>query len=255
MRKNGVSIITVNFGSSSKLGRLKASLLKYAPKIDWEWIIVDNFKNEAETQAVKTLANTHPNIHAITLSQNLGYGEGNFEGVRFARYQTLAIVNPDIELHQHTLDELINTLQTQTKPTICVPVLQTKDGQILENMRPFPRVLPLLKRRLFGDQIVRQHPQKNQVSDWAQGSFWVLKKEVFNQLNGFDNRFFLFFEDTDFCRRLKQTHGQTLQVVTATAYHDPNRLSGGNIFKALFRKTFWIHIHSMFKYFAKWGLK
>ena len=82
-----------------------------------------------------------------------------------------------------------------------------------------------------------------------------LEKKLFERLNGFDKRFFLFFEDTDFCRRLKKIGGQILVVPSAIAYHDPNRLSGGNILKAIFRKTFWIHIHSAIKYFAKWGLK
>lgn len=255
MTTNHISIITVNFGSSSKLERLKNSLLNTKQKTKWEWIIVDNFLNTDEVKKVKKIAENHPNIHAITLSKNLGYGEGNAEGVRFATHQNLAIINPDIEIFDHTLDTLVETLKNEQKETICVPVLQTRDGQILENVRPFPQIIPLLKRRMFGTQILPTAPSKTQTVDWAQGSFWVLKKSTFEKLNGFDTRFFLFFEDTDFCQRLKKMGGQTLQIAKAKAYHDPNRLSGGNIFKALFRKTFWIHIHSAIKYFCKWGLK
>ena len=89
-------------------------------------------------------------------------------------------------------------------------------------------------------------------TDWAQGSFWVLRRELFERMHGFDERFFLFLEDTDFCRRVWHEGLQVLQVCEAIAGHSPNRLSGGNVFKALLRKTFWIHLVSAVRYFWKW---
>ena len=131
--------------------------------------------------------------------------------------------------------------------------MKTDDGKVLENCREFPTFSGLIKRRLFGSQILPTAPQgKPRETEWAQGSFWVLRHETFEKLNGFDPRFFLFLEDTDFCRRLWKEDLRVLLIPAAIAGHSPNRLSGGNLFTSLFRRTFWIHIASAVKYFNKW---
>jgi GT2 family glycosyltransferase len=89
--------------------------------------------------------------------------------------------------------------------------------------------------------------------DWVQGSFMALKKETFTEiLNGFDPRFFLFLEDTDLCRRLWEKKLRVLLIPSATAVHSEHRLSGGNLWQAWRKKTFWIHLSSALKYFWKY---
>lgn len=246
-----VSIITVNFGGSDKIKALRDSLAKNPPKISWEWIVVDNFSSEAEVQKLKNLLHDFPHTHVINLSQNYGYGIGNREGVQFAKGEYLAIVNPDVEVISGCFESLLQNIENTKNVGICVPVLQTQTGFVLKNTRKFPNVGKILWRRVFG-HAPASDPEKVRSVDWAQGSFWLLRKSLFEEMNGFDDRFFLFFEDTDFCRRLKGKGLKVLQIPSARAIHSPNRLSGGNIFVALFRKTFWIHLISMVKYFWKW---
>ncbi len=255
MKSTRLSLVTVNFGSADKVKRLWDSIQKFPPSVPFEFVIVDNpTRKNQDAEKLKKLFEKEKNVHLVLLSENGGYGRGNAEGVRFASGEFLAIVNPDIEVEKDTLDVLLKTLQADKKNGIVVPLLKTHDGKILENARPFPNVGKLLKRRLFGTQIIEEKSQTKKVHeiDWAQGSFWILRKELFENLNGFDERFFLFFEDTDFCRRVWEKKLKVLQNPHAIAIHSPNRLSGGNIFKALGRKTFWIHVSSMLKYFWKW---
>ncbi|NJP03868.1 glycosyltransferase family 2 protein [Candidatus Gracilibacteria bacterium] len=255
MKSIKLSIVTVNFGSADKVKRLWDSIQKYPPSVPFECIIVDNptRKNQDSADLTRIFQN-EKNVHLVLLSENGGYGAGNAEGVRFASGEFLAIVNPDVEVTEHTFDILLKTLQADEKNGVVVPLLKTHDGKILENARPFPNIMKLLRRRLFGSQIIKakEQIQKIREIDWAQGSFLVLRKELFEKLDGFDERFFLFFEDTDFCRRVWNEKLKVLQNPHAIAIHSPNRLSGGNIFKALGRKTFWIHVSSMLKYFWKW---
>lgn len=251
MKSPKLSIITVNYKGSEKIRKLKTSLLTNPPKEAWEWIVVDNFSDESELKNLRKILKNTPNTHLIPLAKNLGYGQGNAEGVRFSHGEILAIVNPDIEIIPGIFETLIKNLRKNSQPTLCVPLLKSHDGTVLKNTRRFPNMLKLIKRRLFGmsPAII---PQKPRSIEWAQGSFWVLEKKLFESMNGFDDRFFLFFEDTDFCRRLRKKGGQVLQIPDAIAIHSPNRLSGGNLFFAFFRKTFWIHIYSAVKYFWKW---
>jgi GT2 family glycosyltransferase len=75
-------------------------------------------------------------------------------------------------------------------------------------------------------------------------------------LNGFDDRFFLFLEDTDLCRRTWDAGYRVLQVPTVNAFHEQKRLSGEGLFASMRKKTFWIHVLSVLKYFWKWkGVK
>ncbi len=273
-----LSIISVNFGSAEKVLNLHQSIVKNPPSVPWELIIVDNptkkggdgeflEQNFHLRQGFGGQVAKNSRVHVIKLAKNVGYGEGNNEGVKFAEGEFLAICNPDTEVLAGTFDKLLNVLKSRpatslginSKIGIAVPVLQTKDGKILENCREFPTIWSLIKRRLFRKNPFCQNPpsplsQRGKIreTDWAQGSFWVMKKEVYENFAGFDPRFFLFMEDIDFCRRLKKVGLETVQVPDAIAIHSPNRLSGGFIGSAIFRKTFWIHLASAVKYFWKW---
>ena len=257
MKSPNLSILTVNFGSIDRIKTLWTSLQKFPPSVEWEWIIVDNptKKGEDGRLLIEFFAKEE-RVHVIQLVENLGYGGGNAEGFRFCHGEFLAILNPDTTVEKGTLDTLLSALKTEKYAGVVVPVLKTHDGQILENGRRFPSFFGLIKRRLFGSQILKSAPAGEvREIEWAQGSFWLLRRELFEKLNGFDPRFFLFLEDTDFCRRVWLEKLRVLQVPAAIAGHSPNRLSGGNIFSALCRRTFWIHLASAGKYFTKWAGK
>ena len=256
----------MNYKSAASIARLKASLQQFPPAGEWEWLVVDNFSSVAEGARLEAILADMPNAHLIPLAQNIGYGAGNWEGVRFAAGELLAIINPDIEVLEGSFERLMagllvpKTAEISARagdatslgiPGICVPVLQSAAGTILKNTRRFPSPWKIMRRRIFGYSPAIAPTQARSV-EWAQGSFWVLKKSLFEELGGFDERFFLFFEDTDFCRRVRARGLEIVQVPEARAIHSPNRLSGGNVFLALFRRTFWIHIVSAGKYFWKW---
>ncbi|MBT3348819.1 glycosyltransferase [bacterium] len=253
-----LSIVTVNFGSATKIRKLWSSLEKFPPEKNWEFIVVDNpTKSGDDGKILEKFFEKNERAHVIRLAENLGYGGGNAEGVRFARGEILAIVNPDVEILAETWTPLLHEIENK-KTGIAVPVLETSDGKILENCRKFPSPIDLIRRRLFGKNATKNIRASGTEraraidADWSQGSFWVLRKNLFEKLNGFDPRFFLFLEDTDFCRRVGKSGKKIVQIPAARAIHSPNRLSGGNLLKSLGRKTFWIHLQSAAKYFWKW---
>ena len=257
MEKPKLSIITVNFGQSKNIQKLWISLQKFPPACAFEFIIVDNVSARNEGEKLNKCVEQEKNVHVIQLSKNLGYGGGNAEGARFATGEILAIINPDIEVKENCLDELIHALEIQRDIGIVVPVLETFDGKILQNTRRFPTLWGLTWRRLFGRQFLKKKDllRSPKSVEWVQGSFLVMRKSLFEDLGGFDPRFFLFLEDTDLCRRVWEKKLKVLQIPMAHAIHQPKRLSGGNLFLALFRKTFWIHLASVVKYFWKWWRK
>jgi len=249
-----LSIITVSYGQAREVNALLKSLKKFPPADTWELIVVDN--NSPRSQNYDFLS-SEKNTHLIQLNQNIGFGKGNEEAVRFAQGKILAFVNPDIEIQKGTLDELLQVLRTKKEAGITVPLLETKKGKILENTWNFPTFWSLLRRRIWKPttDILEINNKKEIFVDWAQGSFLVLRKDFFELLGGFDHRFFLFFEDTDLCRRALEKNKKVVLVPTSRAYHTEHRLSGGHIFTAIFKRTFWIHLSSAVKYFWKYRNK
>jgi GT2 family glycosyltransferase len=130
------------------------------------------------------------------------------------------------------------------------------DGTSQGNARKFPSLGALFQRRFSGrSESLNETKLLSEpiVLDWAHGSFLAFRREFFmKKLEGFDEHFFLFFEDTDICRRSLELGKRILQLPQATILHSSERLSGGNFLVAVFKKTFWIHVASAFKYFWKY---
>ena len=88
--------------------------------------------------------------------------------------------------------------------------------------------------------------------DWLVGACLLLRTDLFRRLKGFDERFFLFFEDMDLCRRTKILGKRVVYLPQIKVLDGKERLSGSSIFSLFTRKTTRIHLASAMKYFWKW---
>lgn len=254
------SIVTINYGHADKIARLWDSIQNQSPKSDYEFIVVDNASPNEDGDAVKSLLRDQEKAHVILLNKNLGFGGGYHQGIKFATGEYVGIINPDIELKAGCLEVLLETLENNNEARIAVPMLENPDGTIQHNARRFPSLWTMFKRRFTRKKTQNYdinpdwYTSKNPVPiDWAQGSFLFMKRHFFTEeLKGFDPRFFLFLEDTDLCRRTWLLEHQVLLVPKARAIHGEERLSGDDLWKAIRKKTFWIHVASAIKYFTKY---
>ena len=228
-----------------------------------EFIVVDNASPKGDGEALQNFFRDKPRTHVICLENNLGFGGGYAEGVKFARGKFLGILNPDVRVKPECLEILASVFETQKNVGIIAPSLKNPDGSLQINARKFPTPWTLFVRRFFpaskqiGDHDSAWYEGKNPVAvDWLQGSFLLLERTFFvNKLGGFDRRFFLFLEDTDLCRRTWEAGKRVLIVPQAEAVHGEERLSGGNVWRAIWKRTFWIHVCSGLKYFWKYKFK
>ncbi len=247
-----ITIITVNYRNFNALKQCWKSLKKQNFK-DFEWIIVDNNSPREESKVLEAYFKNEAGVFIIPLNKNIGFGGASNQGALFAKGEILAFMNPDIEIKDNCFSSLITTLKTKKNIGIVVPKLLGKNGDYLGNGRQFPTVLELFGRRLVLNPETQTIERKKAFPiDWAQGSFLVMKKSFFKKLGGFDPNFFLFMEDTDLCRQCWRQHKSVMLDPKATALHGEQRLSGGHVLTAIFKKTFWIHLVSMVKYFQKY---
>ncbi len=248
-----ISLITVHYRTEQKLLRLYESLKKFPPHIEWEWIIVDNHSGKDRFRVCVEAVAHDKRVHVVELQQNIGFGKGNMQGVQFAMGNYVAFINPDIEFCEPVFESLLSVLLSNPQNGIVTPLLETSDHVPLANTWKFPTFFSLLKKRFFHVKHVHPHRKDAFPVEWAQGSFLLMKKDFFmSVLNGFDDRFFLFLEDTDLCRRCWHAGYRVLQVPTVKAFHEQKRLSGEGVFRSMKKRTFWIHVRSVFQYLWKW---
>jgi len=243
------SVVTVNYKNSKKVLRLWDTLQAQLPAADFEFILLDNASGDEALALLKKAFDKNPSVHLIPMTRNLGFGGGYAEAVRFAQGEYLVLINPDIELLDNCLEKLATQLEAHGNAGIVAPQLLNPDKTLQQNARHFPHWWQLISRRLGAKKdILPGGPVP-----WVQGSFMFMRRRFFiDVLTGFDRRFFLFFEDTDLCRRTWLAGFQVLMCSEITAIHGAERLSGNDFLRAMRRKTFWIHLHSAIKYFWKY---
>ena len=198
----------------------------------------------------------YPDVEVMAMPMNLGFGHGHNQVLPKLNSNFHAIVNPDIILKEDSFPILINFLK-EHNASIVAPKLITPNGEMQKAYRHYPTVIDMFlrmfvkkgfeKRKNYHTLDYMDYTKAFQVP-FIQGSFLVMKTEIFKELNGFDERFFMYMEDADLCRRAN---------AIAPVYYCPDTCvihkweKGSHKSKTLFMH----HISSMCKYFLKWGFK
>lgn len=146
-----------------------------------------------------------------TNARPVGFGANHNRAFALADTPWFCVLNPDIALPDAGIWS--DLLRCARLPGVgCVfPVLRNPDGTTQDNARETPTPLALARRRLLG--------QADRRVDWASGAFWVVPAHVYRTLGGFDERYFLYCEDTDFCLRMQLGGWRLLQAPSHAVHH------------------------------------
>lgn len=204
-------------------------------------------------------------IQCINSEKNLGYGKGNNLGATKANGTYILIINPDNRMEASSLEKMVQFLEQHSDVGIVGPQLVFPDGTIRDSFRTFPTLTDLLIKRtplrfIFKKRMKRylqwdvDRTVRRDV-DWMCGACLLLRKSLYQELEGFDERFFLFFEDCDLCRRCWKRNLRVVYFPEANVYDNQLRLSAGGIFSIFTKKTVRVHVASAIKYFWKWRNK
>lgn len=222
------SIILVNFNSGSHLAAGLDSISAHAP--DARTIVVDNASSDgseraAERQAGRvTLVRNRENVgFARAVNQALALPEGK------EKTSLVLLLNPDCRLLPGTIDRLSAELAAHPECAIAAPQVLDEDGTIQGNARGDPNLLTglfgrttLLARLFPRSRLARRNVNRDSAADegssrevdWVSGACLLARREALDQVGGFDERYFLYWEDADLCRRLR-ARGFTIRHVPA----------------------------------------
>jgi GT2 family glycosyltransferase len=181
-----------------------ASLYRDADVLTYEIIVVDNASEDDSVQAVQS---DFPAVKVITLPENVGYARANNQGVKKASGINLIILNNDTDVPAGTVRKLMDIKRSHPDFGIVAPVVCNPDGsfQLSWGMDLHLHTEAFLK---FGAEkwYRRRHRKKDQTErsvDWVSGACFVIDRNLYLQVGGFDEKFFLYVEDADLGKRVR----------------------------------------------------
>lgn len=208
MNKNPlVSIIILNFNGKKFLQKCLESLMKVSYQ-DLEIIVVDNNSNDG---SIKYVNDNFSSVKIIELKKNLGFAEPNNIGAKKANGEFLLFLNNDTWVDTNFLTELVRIAQEDETVAILQPLLLKPDGQV-DSSGDYVDIHGRAYRSKAKPKTVQ-----NILS--ARGAAMLIKKEIFWNLNGFDPKFFVSFEDVDIGWRAWLLGYRVVVVPTSIVYH------------------------------------
>lgn len=222
-----VSVVMVVYMTGEALAESAACVLR-DPEVD-EFVVVDNGSNGAEADCLGALVARDPRVRLITGHGNVGFARGANLGARAATGDVLIFLNPDAFLQAGCVAELAREIAPRPVPTIVGGRVLNADrteqrGARRGEITPFSALLSLsgLARRWRryevhweGDRV----PDRPAVVPTISGACFCMRREDFDAVQGFDEKYFLHVEDVDLCWRVRQAGGLVLFHPKAEVVH------------------------------------
>lgn len=207
-----VSAVVVDYHAGAALGECIDSLV--ANQVG-DVVVVENGEPGS---ASSVLANRR--VTLVEPGANLGYGRGVNRGVAEAARSTYVLVsNPDVVVHGGCVARLVAHLDAHREVAIASPEIRRPDGSTYPSQRVFPNVWlaglhALLEPVWPGNPATRRYrsPRSDGSVDWVSGACFLIRRSVFEEVGGFDERYFMFAEDMALCWQVAQ-HGHRVVVV------------------------------------------
>ena len=207
---NMVSGSIVTFNNISTIEKTLETIFTQTKDIDFKLYIVDNGSSDGTPEFVEK---NYPQVSVIRNEKNVGFGAGHNIIINSVESSYHAIINPDIVLKENVIKKMVDYMEENQdigllSPRICFP-----DGrdQILGKRNP--RLKYLVASRLRGDEpgkLLREYAMLDcdlskpiQIEN-ATGCFMLLRTEVLKKIGGFDDGYFMYFEDADLTRRVNE---------------------------------------------------
>lgn len=256
-----ISVIIVSWNVKDKLRENLAALYKSEGDLKFEIFVVDNDSEDGSAAMVKA---EFPQAHLIANKENLGFAKANNQAIGSAAGRYILLLNPDMRVRPDTLRNMLVWIEDNAPVTVCGCKLVDEKGNIVKQVRRFPRLwdqllITLKVPHLFpgavnGYMQARFDYAKAAKVDSIRGAFFLINRERYKKISGLDKplldeRYFIWFEEVDFCRQVYKLGGEVWYTPTAVCL-DYVGASFSQVKRGKAQEYF---SDSMLKYFQKWG--
>lgn len=247
-----VSGCIVTHNNMSTIAQTLETLLGFTPQENFKLYIVDNASTDGTPDFI---AEKYPGLEIIRNTENTGFGTGHNAVIPLLSSKYHFVINPDIILRSDVVTEMTRFLDENEDIGLLAPKICFPDGRMQVLGKRDPKIKYLVASRLRHEgkpsKLLREYAMLD--ADYskpfdienASGCFFAIRTELFREIGGFDENIFLYFEDCDITRRVRQV-SRAVFYPQSVVYHEWGRESKKNLALML------VQIKSMFYYFRKW---
>jgi hypothetical protein len=223
-----LSLIIVSWNAKAFLLKCLQSVSQEATQCDSEIIVVDNASTDGSAALVKK---QFPQMKLITNDTNLGFAKGTNIGIRQSKGKYICLINSDVVVKKDCISRAARFMDDNARVGILGPRILDADGKVQRSCMGFPTLWNTFcrsfaldslfpKSKLFGSYLMnyRQHDSTRSV-DVINGCFWMVRRAALEEVGLLDERFFIYGEDIDFCRRLHDADWDVVFFPEAEAIH------------------------------------
>lgn len=260
-----VSFITVNFQMRDYIRNLLKGIEDAKLGFSYEYLLVDNYPPGKQDGILEIAREQFPWVKTMDTGGNLGFGRGNNLAMKEAKGDYILLANPDLTVFPGELEKWIEWMDQHPDVGISGPRTLNPDGTDQESCYRFYTIMmPLYRRTVLGklpwakrevDRFAMKGMDrtKEQDVDWVQGSAMCIRRSLLEKIGGFDERYFMYLEDSDLCRQAWENGMRVTYTPVAKVVHYHQRQSRlkkpWDIFT---NKTIRYHVRSAYKYFQKY---
>ncbi len=220
------SVIIVNWNTRERLRQCLRSVFASDGLANFEVFVVDNASSDGSAEMA---AREFPRARLIANKENLGFAAANNQAIRRSQGANILLLNPDCLISPGALENLLIFIKEHPKAGVVGGRLTGENGNLQKSVRNFPdfysqaaillklhRLYPdIIKKYLADDMDYNQHASVSQVM----GAFFAVPRQVIGEVGLLDDRFFLWFEEVDFCKRVKEAGYEVYYTPMAEAVH------------------------------------
>lgn len=231
----GLSIIIVNWNSGELLGRCVESVVASPPSVVYEVFVVDNASTDNSLhllRASEAAAALGGRLRFVENTENLGFGRANNQGFALTDAPLLFLLNPDAEVTQGSIDSLVAALSSDVQIGATGPRMLNADGSLQPSVWPNPPTVwqmllwglwlhKLLPKKMRGELLLAEHwahDRRREVKMLSAAALLV-RREVIEQVSGFDERFHMYREDNEWCFRITRAGWRLVFEPAAVVRH------------------------------------
>ena len=233
-----LTVIIVNYNAGEELRRALQSVAGECAGLDWDAVVVDNASTDGSATCVTDFS---PRVTLAQNTENVGFGRAVNQAMAVSRAPLLLVINPDCQLRAGALSALRAVLDAEPSCAVAGPRLLDPDGGVQGSARGDPDMLtgifgrtgglrallpstPTARRNVVVEQALASGAASVAV-DWVSGACMLIRAAALRAVGGFDEQYFLYWEDADVCRRLRQQGYQIRYVPAGVAVHAVGRSS------------------------------
>lgn len=241
-----ISISIVSHGQGDLISEALSDLARFSDSLSFEVMLTRNIPE----QLPFSVADYPYPVKVIENQAPKGFGANHNSAFQGTSSEWFCVMNPDIRMPESPFPVLLEEIERQ-QAAVIAPAVLSPAGQVEDSIRRFPTPLSLAAKMLgrrdgrypfgVGDETF--------AADWVGGMFMLFRADDYRRVGGFDEGFFLYYEDVDICTRLWKAGRRVLACPRAQVIHDARRASHRNL-----RYMRW-HAGSMARYFGKHWLR